>query len=49
MTECRFPFVAAGNDGVGQHGQHTTTRSNLDLMRKLKAAKYGPLKAARSP
>ena len=25
MTECRFPFVCAGNDGVGQHNQHTTT------------------------
>ena len=48
MTECRFPFTKAGNDGVGGHGVHQTTAGNLRLMRDLQDAKY-VLKPDRSP
>eukprot|EP01048_Picozoa_sp_COSAG05_P018259 COSAG05_NODE_2641_length_2811_cov_2.720133_2_plen_84_part_00 len=48
MTECRFPFTKAGNDGVGGHGVHQTTAGNLRLMRDLQEAKY-VLKPDRSP
>ena len=47
MTECRFPFTKAGNDGVGGHGVHQTTAGNLRLMRDLQEAKY-VLKADRT-
>jgi len=48
MTECRFPFTKAGNDGVGGHGVHQTTAGNLRLMKDLQAANY-ILKPERSP
>jgi serine/threonine protein kinase len=48
MTECRFPFMKAGNDSVGGHGVHQTTAGNLRLMKDLQAANY-VLKAERSP
>ena len=48
MTECRFPFTKAGNDGVGGHGVHQTTEGNLRLMQDLQKANY-TLKDARSP
>ena len=48
MTECRFPFTKAGNDGVGGHGVHQTTAGNLRLMQDLQKANY-TLKDARSP
>ena len=48
MTECRFPFTKAGNDGVGGHGVHQTTAGNLRLMQDLQKANY-TLKDGRSP
>lgn len=50
MTECRFPFTKAGNDGGGGggHGVHQTTAGNLRLMRDLQDEKY-ELKPERSP
>ena len=48
MTECRFPFTKAGNDGVGGHAVHQTTAGNLRLMRDLQEAKY-VVKPQRSP
>ena len=48
MTECRFPFTRAGNDGVGGHGVHQTTAGNLRLMQDLQNAEY-KLKEGRSP
>lgn len=48
MTECRFPFACAGNDGVGGHGVYRPSRGNLQLMRDLLAARY-TLKPERSP